>query len=91
MQITPIHSQIPNIQKLSDDIKLREQTDAFEALIVKMVLDTSLNLEDSLLPKSPGSEIYHGMYKESISEALSGGFGYSDLLFDYLKNLQKEA
>ena len=80
---------IQNINPNSDDLKLREQTDSFEALILKILLDTSLNMENSLYPKEAGSEIYQSMYKDSISQSLSGSFGYSDLLFNYLKELQE--
>ncbi len=81
---------IQNINPNSDDLKLREQTDSFEALILKILLDTSLNMENSLYPKEAGSEIYQSMYKDSISQSLSGSFGYSDLLFNYLKELQNK-
>lgn len=92
MQInTAIYNKpIQNINPNSDDIKLREQTDSFEALILKILLDTSLNMENSLYPKEAGSEIYQSMYKDSISQSLSGSFGYSDLLFNYLKDLQNQ-
>ena len=91
MQInTAIYDKpVQNINLDSNDIKLREQTDSFEALILKILLDTSLNMEDSLYPKGAGNEIYHSMYKDTISQSLSGSFGYSDLLFNYLKELQK--
>ena len=59
---------IQNINPNSDDLKLREQTDSFEALILKILLDTSLNMENSLYPKEAGSEIYQSMYKDSISQ-----------------------
>lgn len=81
---------IQNINPNLDDLKLREQTDSFEALILKILLDTSLNMENSLYPKEAGSEIYQSMYKDSISQSLSGSFGYSDLLFNYLKELQNK-
>ena len=81
---------IQNINPNSDDLKLREQTDSFEALILKILLDTSLNMENSPYPKEAGSEIYQSMYKDSISQSLSGSFGYSDLLFNYLKDLQNK-
>ena len=37
-------SKTPSISKTSDDKKLKEQTDAFEAILLKFMLDTSLNL-----------------------------------------------
>ncbi|MDD6056077.1 MAG: rod-binding protein [Helicobacteraceae bacterium] len=78
----------PTIQKTDDDSRLREQTDAFEALLLKQMLDVALKTDDSLYPKAPGHDIYDSMYRDTLSEALSGSFGYSDLLFDYLKDLQ---
>ena len=71
------------------DKALREQTDNFEALFIKTLLDASLNLDNPLYPKQPGSDIYNSMYKEQLAESLSGNFGYSQLLFDYLKEQQK--
>lgn len=68
-----------------DDKKLKEQTDAFESLILKFFLDTSLKLDNPLYPKEAGSEIYQSMYKENLSKELSGSFGYSELLFKFLK------
>lgn len=85
-----IESRInPLIESKEDDKALREQSNAFEALVLKHMLDFALNMEDSLYEKGAGSEIYNSMYKESIAEALSGSFGYGDLLFNYLKEKQK--
>ena len=75
----------------ADDKALREQTDKFEALFVKMLLDTSLKLDNPLYPKQAGSDIYNAMFKEQLSESLSGNFGYSELLFNYLKDRQKNS
>ncbi|CAM2792480.1 rod-binding protein [Helicobacter burdigaliensis] len=80
--------EAPKITKTDDDTRLREQTDAFEALIIKNMLNTALKMDDSLYPKAPGHEIYESMYRDTLSESLSGSFGFSDLLFDYLKDLQ---
>lgn len=95
MQISPhlnpaiFDKPINYINKSTDDARLKEQTDAFEALILKFMLDSALKLDNPLLPKAAGSEIYNAMYKESIANAVSGNFGYSELLFSYLKDLQK--
>ena len=78
----------PKIQQTDDDSRLREQTDAFEALLLKQMLDISLKMDDTLYPKAPGHDIYESMYRDTLSESLSGSFGFSDLLFDYLKDLQ---
>lgn len=84
-------AKTPTITKTDDDSRLREQTNAFEALIVKYMLDIALKTDDGLLPKAAGHDIYHAMYKETLSETLAGGFGYSDLLFDFLKEEQMRA
>lgn len=82
----------PKIENLeNDDVKLREQTDAFEAILLKTLLDTALKMDDALYPKAPGHEIYTSMYREHMSEALAGGFGYSDALFNWLKEEQNIA
>lgn len=81
--------EVPKIQKTDDDTLLREQTDAFEALIVKNMLDIALKDDNTLFPKAAGHDIYQSMYKETLSQSLSGSFGFSELLFNYLKDLQK--
>ncbi len=82
----------PKVDNLShDDAKLKEQTDAFEAILIKTLLDTALKMEDNLYPKAAGHDIYESMYREQMSEALSGGFGYSDALFKWLKEEQNIA
>lgn len=86
---TALNKPINYIDKTTDDAKLREQTDAFEALILKFMLDTAIKFDNPLYPKEVGSAIYESMYKDSIADSLSGGFGYSDLLYNYLKDLQK--
>lgn len=67
------------------DAALREQTDAFEAFLIKSVLDISLKNKVSLFGKDASDEIYSSMYNDAISKALSGGMGFSDLLFNFLK------
>ena len=67
-----------------DTKALREQTDAFESFFVKMVLDIAIKTENPLFGKDAGDEIYGSMYRQTMSEALSGGFGFSDMIYDYL-------
>ena len=67
-----------------DTKALREQTDAFESFFVKMVLDIAIKTENPLFSKDAGDEIYGSMYRQTMSEALSGGFGFSDMIYDYL-------
>jgi len=69
-----------------DEKRLKESTDAFEAFLVKKVLDISLKKENSLFGKDAGDKIYNSMYNDTMSKSLSGGFGFSELLFNFLKD-----
>lgn len=68
-----------------DDKKLKEQTDKFEAFFIKKVLDISLKNDNKLFPKDAGDKIYNSMYNDTLSGSLSGSFGFSELLFNFLK------
>jgi len=74
-----------DISKQSNLKKLKQQSDNFEAVILNHLLKDSLKMKNELLPKSAGEDIYNSMYKQQLSKDLSGGFGYSELLFNYLK------
>ncbi len=78
-------TKAPTINKEVDDVALRAQTDKFEALMLKTLLDTSMKDEDPLYGKSPGDKIYKSMYRDQVAETASGGFGLSELLFNFLK------
>lgn len=73
------------VTKSKEDEALKEQTDAFEAFFLKQVLDISLKKENSLFGKDASDEIYSSMYNDTMSKALSGGLGFSKLLYDFLK------
>ena len=75
----------PSVSMSKDDVELKKQTDNFEAIMLKYLLDMSMNEENSLFPKGPGSEIYKSMYTDELSKSLTGSFGYSELLFNHLK------
>lgn len=68
-----------------EDEALKEQTDAFEAFFLKQVLDVSLKTQNPLFGKDASDEIYTSMYNDTMSKALSGGLGFSKLLYDFLK------
>ncbi len=68
-----------------NDAKLKEQTDKFEAFFIKQVLDISLKNDNSLYPKDAGDKIYKSMHNEALSDSMSGKFGYSELLYNFLK------
>lgn len=80
-----------SLQKIqaNEDKALREQTDNFEALFLQIMLKDAIKNENPLYPKQPGSDIYHSMYIENLAQNLSGSFGYSELLYNYLKEQQR--
>ncbi len=76
--------QIPQLSANGKKDKLKEQTDNFEAIILKLLLDKSIKSDNSMLPKDPGRDIYQSMLNEERSKNLSGHFGYSELLYNFL-------
>jgi Rod binding domain-containing protein len=77
-----VHNQ--NLNGLNDK-RLKEVTDQFEAIFVKQLLDVSLNEKNSLFPDVTGKGIYQSMYNDTMSTQFNGTFGFSEMLFNYLK------
>jgi len=77
---------VPTIGTKEGDKALREKTDQFEAIIVKMMLDEAMKEEKNLFSSvnDPGDKIFKSMYREELSNASAGGFGFSQMLFDHL-------
>ena len=69
----------------NDDKLLKEQTDKFEAFFIKKVLDISLKRDNELFEKDAGDKIYNSMYNDAMSDKMTGEFGFSEMLFDFLK------
>ena len=78
------------LDEQKEDAKLREQTDNFESLLLKIMLEQAIKNDDILYPKQAGSDIYHSMYIDQLSQELSGSFGYSELLFNFLIEQQNQ-
>ena len=80
------NTSVPKIDSNVDAAKLREQTDAFESIIVKMVMDNAAKDEKNLFSEQndPGDKIYKSMYREELAKASAGSFGFSEMLFDFL-------
>jgi Rod binding domain-containing protein len=75
-----------NVDKsANNDALLKEQTDKFEAFFIKQVLDISMQSDNKLYPKDAGDKIYKSMYNDTMSTALSGQFGFSEMIFNFLK------
>jgi flagellar protein FlgJ len=77
---------IPKIDEKANDAELREQTDAFESVILKMLMDNAMQNEKNLFSEAndPGDKIYKSMYREELAKASAGGFGFSQMLYDFL-------
>jgi len=80
------NGSIPKIDAKAEDKALKEQTDAFEAVIVKMLMDNAMKDEKSIFSSEndPGDKIYKSMYRDELSKASAGSFGFSQILYDYL-------
>jgi len=85
-QMVTDNKVIPKIDKNAEDKALREQTDAFEAVIVKMLMDNAMKDDKNLFSSQndPGDKIYKSMYRDELSKASAGSFGFSQMLYDYL-------
>ncbi len=83
--ITQQHT-IPKIDPKAENAELRAQTDAFESVILKMLMDNAMKDEKNLFSQQndPGDKIYKSMYRDELSKASAGGFGFSQMLYDYL-------
>jgi Rod binding domain-containing protein len=76
----------PKINLESKNKDLREQTDAFESVILKMMMDNAMKEENNIFSQEndPGDKIYKSMYREELAKASAGGFGFSQMLYEYL-------
>lgn len=81
------NAPLPTISEREEDAALREKTDQFEALLVKMLLDDAMKDEKNIFSsgKDPGDRIYKSMYRDELAKASAGGFGFSQMLFEYLQ------
>ena len=86
MQSVTQQHTIPKINEKAENEELRAQTDAFESVILKMLMDNAMKDEKNLFSQQndPGDKIYKSMYRDELSKASAGGFGFSQMLYDYL-------
>ncbi|MDD2837497.1 MAG: rod-binding protein [Sulfuricurvum sp.] len=77
---------VPTIGSKENNAALREKTDQFEAIIVKMMLDEAMKEDKNVFTSTndPGDKIYKSMYREELSNASAGSFGFSQMLYDNL-------
>lgn len=86
MQSISQQHTVPKIDPKAENAELRAQTDAFESVILKMLMDNAMKDEENIFSKQndPGDKIYKSMYRDELSKASAGGFGFSQMLYDYL-------
>jgi len=84
MALYQANQKTPEIKNTLDKVALKEQTDQFEAIILKQLLDISMKDENTLFGKDPGDKIYNSMYRDEISKMGAGSMGISQMLFDFL-------
>ena len=85
---------IPKTKGISEDAKLREAANEFEAIFIQQMLKSmrKTSLESDLLPKSEGEKIFRSMLDEQYAKlsAKSGSLGLGQMIYQQLKsNLEK--
>ena len=77
---------VPKINPSAENEELRAQTDAFESVILKMLMDNAMKDEKNLFSQQndPGDKIYKSMYRDELAKTSAGSFGFSEMLYGYL-------
>ncbi len=79
----------PELKGVSDDVKLREAANEFEAIFIQQMLKTmrKTSIESDLIPKSEGEKLFQSMLDEKYSKisAESGSLGLGDMIYKQLK------
>lgn len=78
-----------------DDKNLRQATEEFEAIFIKMLLDAqdkTIDREGSLFYGGNSEDIFRGMLNEERSKSMakSGEFGLAKLMYDQLSRNTKK-
>ncbi|MBS1256833.1 MAG: Peptidoglycan hydrolase FlgJ [Deltaproteobacteria bacterium] len=86
--------EFPDAKGKTDDARLREAANEFEAIFIQQMLKTmrKTSLESDLIPKSEGEKIFRSMLDEQYARlsAKSGSLGLGEMIFQQLKtNLEK--
>ena len=79
---------IPNTKDISEDRKLRDAANDFEAIFVQQMLKTmrETSLDSNFIPKSEGEKYFRSMLDEhySILAAKSGSLGLGEMIYKQL-------
>ena len=75
--------------KKMEDKELRRVSDEFESFFLQQMMDVSLR-NTNVAGEGVGSDIIKGMYTEAVSRSSAGGFGISDMLYQFLSENNKK-
>jgi len=79
---------LSQMKDISNDLKLREAANDFEAIFVKQMLETmrKTSIETNLIPKSEGEKVFQSMLDEHYSKimATSGSLGLGEMIYQQL-------
>ena len=86
--------KIPDEKGKTDDTRLREASNEFEAIFIQQMLKTmrKTSLESDFIKKSEGEKMFRSMLDEqyAIISAKSGRLGLGEMIYQQLKsNLKK--
>jgi len=81
--------KLPETKGVSDDAKLRESANDFEAIFIQQMLKTmrKTSFESDLLPKSEGEKVFQSLLDEQYAQisAKSGSLGLGEMIYQQLK------
>ena len=81
--------KLPETKGVTDDAKLREAANDFEAIFIQQMLKTmrKTSFESDLLPKSEGEKVFQSLLDEQYAQisAKSGSLGLGEMIYQQLK------
>ena len=81
--------KLPETKGVSDDAKLREAANDFEAIFIQQMLKTmrKTSFESDMLPKSEGEKVFQSLLDEQYAQisAKSGSLGLGEMIYQQLK------
>lgn len=86
--------KLDNIELTKDEKALKEATEEFESIFIKMMLDSAdktIDRKSSMFYGGNSEDIFRGLLNEERSKAMakSGDFGLAKLMYDQLsKNIK---
>ena len=88
-----LNNSLKNYERLNtknmEDKQLRKVSDEFESFFLQQMMDVSLR-DTNVAGEGVGSDIVKGMYTEAMARNSAGGFGISDMLYQFLSENNKK-